>query len=875
VSERQPREFLRLLEQFAASETLACDSVVYLWGLDAPSAEDLTLARLKSGSEMICRGALAILLALDATRSTHPTGRRLWFVTANTQSTEDQHRYVDPVQAPLWGLGRTVAIEYPSIWGGLIDLQFHDGATPDIDLLAAELLHPTRETQIAISADGHRHVLRLVKQPLTELPAKLPPVRGDATYLVAGGLGMLGRSVAKWLVDKGAQHLVLTGRNASSNAAQEIFSAAEINGAAIRVIAADMSRNEDVSRVIQTISKELPPLRGVVQSAGVLDDGILAQLNWDRFAPLFEPRVYGSWLLHEYTKSLPLDFFILNSSLWSLLGSAGQGNYTASSAFIDSLAAHRCATGLPATAINWCAWSGGGLATVSGSRGEAMLSSLGMKFVSPNSAVQAFDKLMRRKVDEIAVAVVDWSTYSGKVGNPPFLSELLDDKGHVTPSRVAQARITVGASRESRNDQPRQQLLSRLQQHITAKLGFTEAIDPDQALNEIGLDSLMSVSLSNSLEGEFGFPVPVAELISGPTINQLVDHLVDEFTPIAAPSAGNRQAGSQQIITRPFEEEPTETAGNENGSPVSSHTRMDEEASPAGKGNGFGGENFDSIICHRGESVLATSGKWLIAPRPNPGAKARLFCFPYAGGGLASFRAWPQLLDHSVEVVAVEPPGRGTRINEAPVDDLHTFVERLLLELVEWLDRPSAFFGHCLGGLTMFATLCALPKDYTRFVKHAFACGVRPPHLLKRRGEFEDNLVYDMMLHKEFDIRIPPYAQTDEVFADIIRHFDTPDADKMLALPKLREVLLPTVRAEFGMAYNYEYRPVQPFSFPISSFVGVLDPWVSEEHSAGWRELTCARFTNHVRKGSHFLMAEDREYILATINDEFVKLANE
>jgi surfactin synthase thioesterase subunit len=175
----------------------------------------------------------------------------------------------------------------------------------------------------------------------------------------------------------------------------------------------------------------------------------------------------------------------------------------------------------------------------------------------------------------------------------------------------------------------------------------------------------------------------------------------------------------------------------------------------------------------------------------------------------------------------------------------------------------------------MFATLCALPKDYTRFVKHAFACGVRPPHLLKRRGEFEDSLVYDMMLHKEFDIRIPPYAQTDEVFADIIRHFDTPDADKMLALPKLREVLLPTVRAEFGMAYNYEYRPVQPFSFPISSFVGVLDPWVSKEHSAGWRELTCARFTNHVRKGSHFLMAEDREYILATINDEFVKLANE
>jgi surfactin synthase thioesterase subunit len=94
----------------------------------------------------------------------------------------------------------------------------------------------------------------------------------------------------------------------------------------------------------------------------------------------------------------------------------------------------------------------------------------------------------------------------------------------------------------------------------------------------------------------------------------------------------------------------------------------------------------------------------------------------------------------------------------------------------------------------------------------------------------------------------------------------------MLEIPKLREVLLPTVRAEFGMAYNYEYQPVEPFSFPISSFVGNLDPWVSTEDSAAWGELTRGVFTNHVRNGSHFLMADDGEYILQTINDEFTSL---
>ena len=124
-----------------------------------------------------------------------------------------------------------------------------------------------------------------------------------------------------------------------------------------------------------------------------------------------------------------------------------------------------------------------------------------------------------------------------------------------------------------------------------------------------------------------------------------------------------------------------------------------------------------------------------------------------------------------------------------------------------------------------------------------------------------------MMLHREFDVKVPPFAQTDEIFADIIRQFDTPAANRMLEIPKLRKILLPTIRAEFGMAYNYNYQPVEPFSFPISSFVGDSDPWVSEEDCAGWGELTRGGFTNHVCKGSHFLMADDGDYIVEAIKN--------
>ena len=887
VNERRPQDFRQLLAEFGASEALPCGGVVYLWGLDAPSIDGLTLARLKSGSEMMCRGALAILHALSETRGANPDGRQLWFVTANTQNTESWRQHVDPVQASLWGLGRTAAIEYPGIWGGLIDLQLNGDQTQDIDALAEELLNPDGETQIVISTGKRRHVSRFVRQPLSDFAVQSPPVRGDATYLVTGGLGMLGRSVAKWLISKGAKQLILTGRNAKPDAAKELFSAEEVDGASIEVVACDISRHDDVRRLMRTISKKFPPLKGVVHSVGVLDDGILAQLDWDRFARVFEPKVYGSWLLHENTKSLELDFLILQSSVLSLLGSAGQANYSASNTFVDSLAAHRRAAGLPAMAINWSAWSGGGLATASGARGEAMWSSLGVKFVSPDLAMKSFDTLMHRDVDQIAVAIADWPTYAGKVGNPPFLAELMNGREVLGPSKSARANGEPAAAVVQVNGGTRGELLSRLQQRIMAELGFVDPIDPDRPLNEVGLDSLRSVTLANNLEDEFGILISISQLISGPTINQLVDHLSNLLAGTAKNEAasvgsaltiqnGKGRSPSSMAVQYTNDYAPDEVAAypTEDRSDVYREPETNEKILHNGRLTNGSGANFATTFLRpAGEAVSHDPGKWLIAPRPNPDAKARIFCFPFAGGGLVSFRTWAQLFDGAVEVVAVEAPGRGTRISETAIDDMDTFVEGLLPEMVDWLDRPSAFFGHCLGGLTMFATLHALPEACTRFIKYAFACGVRPPHLLKRRGEFEDNLAYDMMLHREFDARLPPFAQTDEIFADIIRQFDTPAANKMLEIPRLREVLLPTIRAEFRMAYNYRYEPVELFSLPISSFVGESDPWVSEEDSAGWGELTRGQFTNHVRKGSHFLMAEDGGYILETINKEFVNSA--
>ena len=178
-------------------------------------------------------------------------------------------------------------IEHPASWGGLIDLQLDGDRTSDIDLLAEELLHPRWcKNQIAISADGQRSIPRLCQAITCRLPAQLPRVREDATYLVTGGLGMSGRSVAKWSLSKGAKHLVLTGQTRAPKRHKN-YSAQQKSTRRQSIEPADISREEDVSRLMQTISNEFPPLKGVMQSAGVLDDGILALLDWDTFrAPI-------------------------------------------------------------------------------------------------------------------------------------------------------------------------------------------------------------------------------------------------------------------------------------------------------------------------------------------------------------------------------------------------------------------------------------------------------------------------------------------------------------------------------------------------------------------------------------------------------------
>ena len=161
------------------------------------------------------------------------------------------------------------------------------------------------------------------------------------------------------------------------------------------------------------------------------------------------------------------------------------------------------------------------------------------------------------------------------------------------------------------------------------------------------------------------------------------------------------------------------------------------------------------------------ASNWLIIVGPRAAPRLRLFCFPFAGGGSAVYRSWAQCIDPMIEVVAIEPPGRLGRITETPIADMKEFVERLVPEMQELLERPFAFFGHCLGALTMYETSRRLIHRRKVGPEHLFVSGARPPDRITDQGSFEGRVMHDLLKLAEFRISLPAYAQPDDVFAEL------------------------------------------------------------------------------------------------------------
>nr|MDZ8062915.1 amino acid adenylation domain-containing protein [Nostoc sp. EkiNYC01] len=434
-------------------------------------------------------------------------------------------------QSPLWGLGRVIAQEHPDWRCSMVDLA-PVAESSEVTSLLQLLQADDVENQIAVRGDVS-YVARLKRY----LPSysELPNFHPQATYLIVGGLRGLGLQVATWMVERGAKYLALMARSQPTPESLEVLQTLETAGAKIKVLQADIAQAEEVAKAIAQLDQDMPPLRGVIHSAAVLDDGILLQLTPERLHKVMQPKIEGAWNLHTHTLNKPLDFFVLFSSAASLLGSAGQGNYAAANAFLDGLAHYRQSQNLPAISINWGAWAEVGLAAAQENRGDRM-ASLGFNSIPPQQGLEILGHLLTDKTAQLAVIPINWAKVlraNPAVAKMPFfqlLTEVFSNSGEIETDSSTNF-LSRQALLATPSDE-RQLLLEEYFHEQVARVLRMPAskLDRHHPLNSQGLDSLVAVELKNRLKKDLGVDLPMVRFIQGPSIAQLSTQVLTQIT---------------------------------------------------------------------------------------------------------------------------------------------------------------------------------------------------------------------------------------------------------------------------------------------------------------------------------------------------------
>jgi acyl transferase domain-containing protein/NADPH:quinone reductase-like Zn-dependent oxidoreductase/surfactin synthase thioesterase subunit/acyl carrier protein len=479
-----------------------------------------------------------------------------------------------------------------------------------------------------------------------------PVVRRGAGYIITGGLGGLGLEMARWLADQGAGRIVLNGRSTPSEIAAAALDKIRAGGTQIDVVQGDITAPDVAERLVAAATADASTLAGVLHAAAVLDDCTLDHLDARRLEHVWRPKVNGAWRLHEATAELRLDWFVLFSSVASLLGSPGQGNYAAANDWLDAFARWRRARGLPAQAINWGVWGEAGRAMELGQRGYAAFAT--------DEGLRCMTELIDHERTNAGVFIYDpehWFHAAPGAAESKFFGDM--------PIRSAAESGVVGTDninarlRAASPDERGKVALTYLGGCMQAVLGLSStSVDSTTELSALGFDSLTALQLRNRLETDLKTKIPATIVWTHRSAGELVDDLLKRL----------------DLEVRAIDGKPAPTAVAGNGALVE---------------------------------------RWFRTFAPRPEATTRLYCFSHAGGSASTYHSWSELLPEHVELRAVQLPGREDRAEEEPRTDLLALADELSSMIAANPDqRPFAFFGHSGGSLLAFETARALWRGH-------------------------------------------------------------------------------------------------------------------------------------------------------------------
>jgi phthiocerol/phenolphthiocerol synthesis type-I polyketide synthase B len=450
-----------------------------------------------------------------------PDAPKLFLLTRNAQPITAGDR-ANPVQAVLWGLGRTLALEHPEIWGAVVDV---DETVPD-EIAArwvfGESQQSSGEDQIVYRA-GVRHVARL-------RPARAPacrPVTLDPTrsYLVVGATGNIGPHLIGQLADMGAATVVAVSRN-PGNRLDDLAAGLAERGITLVTAAADAADEGSLTPLFDRFGTDLPPLGGIYVAAFAGGPVTLADMTDDDVVAMFTPKIDAVSVLHKLSLGHPVDHFVLFSSISGVLGSRWLAHYAATTTYLDALAFARRAAGLPATAINWGLWKS--LADAQSDEDSHVTSESGLEPMPDEVAIQAMSVVTSPDAPvRSTVVAADWGFLITAYRTRAAL-HIVDD---LEPTEFADpSTMSARLSEAVRACEPagrRDLLIAEISALVATAMGLksTEVLDTSVGFFQFGMDSLMSVTLQRALSENMGQVLPASVVFDYPTVEALADYL--------------------------------------------------------------------------------------------------------------------------------------------------------------------------------------------------------------------------------------------------------------------------------------------------------------------------------------------------------------
>ena len=478
----------------------------------------------------------------------------LWLLTTGAYDLEAANSARLDITAPsaseaaIWGLARVISRERPELRCVTVDFSPAPSGSEHETFLRI-LAGGIADEQLAIR-DTKCYSLRLRSKPaVNAAPASF---RKDATYLITGGLGGLGQSLASFLARNGAGNLVLLGRSVPHDGALRALGQIESCGSHVRYIRADIGDPEAIGAVLRDIESTEYPLRGVFHLAGITHDAVLSDVTEESIRCVMRAKAAGAWNLHRLAESSSLDHFVLYSSITAVLSQPGQGSYAAANAYLDGLAILRSAAGLPSLSVQWGPWAGSGMMQQQGaSRSLAAWSDQGIESFDPAAGLDGLSRLLTDSTPVALCAKIDWKKYGRSLTGerPAVFADLLGKGEPQTAKPESGLCETMGAL-------PPAERAAALESHVknvvaTVLKSKATRFDSNSPLGSMGVDSLMAVEIARRITGGLGVRLPVTAIFNFPTIALLSKEISKRLGWDAAPAASPPPAVAAERPSRP------------------------------------------------------------------------------------------------------------------------------------------------------------------------------------------------------------------------------------------------------------------------------------------------------------------------------------